>query len=65
MIQVLSRMGFVQAHQKGSHVFFKHSDGRATTIPVHKGEDLGRGLIRSILRDIELKPKEFLKILNK
>jgi hypothetical protein len=26
---------------------------------MHRGEDLGRGLIRAILRDIEVAPDEF------
>ncbi|MHB8384362.1 MAG: type II toxin-antitoxin system HicA family toxin [Candidatus Binataceae bacterium] len=30
-------MGFVAARQKGSHVFFKHPDGRTTTVPRHRG----------------------------
>jgi hypothetical protein len=45
--------------QKGSHAYFQHSDGRATVVPIHRGEDLGRGLIRAILRDIEITPERF------
>ena len=26
---------------KGSHWQFEHSDGRRTTVPVHKGKDIG------------------------
>ena len=43
----------------------RHADGRATVIPMHKGEDLGRGLLRSILRDIEIVPEEWNKILHR
>ena len=49
---VLSRLGFTLIRQKGSHAFWQHSDGRATIVPVHKGEDIGRGLLRQILRDL-------------
>ena len=38
----------------------KHEDGRVTTVPVHSGETLGPGLLRSILRDIEMSLEEFL-----
>ncbi|MEK6604498.1 MAG: type II toxin-antitoxin system HicA family toxin, partial [Nitrospirota bacterium] len=32
----------------------KHADGRRTTVPVHKGRDLGKGLLRQIMRDANL-----------
>ena len=50
---------FLFIRQKGSHAYFRHPDGRATVIPIHKGEDLGRGLIRAILRDIDILPEEY------
>jgi predicted RNA binding protein YcfA (HicA-like mRNA interferase family) len=43
MCKVVSRLGFVKVHQKGSHTVWKHDDGRITTIPVHKGKELGAG----------------------
>ncbi len=36
----------------------KHPDGRLVVIPLN-GEDLGRGLIRKILRDIELSVEDY------
>ena len=36
----------------------KHSDGRV--VPVHPGRDIGRGLLRKILRDAELTRDEFM-----
>lgn len=62
MSKILKHLGFVFVRQKGSHAYFRHTDGRATVIPIHKGEDLGRGLIRAILRDIDVSPEEFEKI---
>lgn len=59
MARILKHLGFSFVRQKGSHAFFRHPDGRATVVPIHRGEDLGRGLIRAILRDIELSPEEF------
>jgi predicted RNA binding protein YcfA (HicA-like mRNA interferase family) len=62
MSKILRHLGFSFVRQEGSHAYFKHPDGRATVIPIHKGEDLGRGLIRAILRDIDLSPKEFERV---
>ena len=59
MVAILVYLGFKEIRQKGSHRFFQHQDGRTTIIPYHKGEDLGRGLIREILKDIELSIEEY------
>ncbi len=62
MSKILRRLGFSFVRQKGSHAYFKHPDGRSTVVPFHKGEDLGRGLIRAILRDIDLSPEDYEKV---
>ena len=64
MIRFLKSLGFSQIRRRGSHRFFAHPDGRTATIPDHRGEDLGRGLIRSILRDVDVTPEEFARWLN-
>ena len=59
LIRALERMGFrLLRKSKGSHWQFEHPDGRRTTIPVRKGQDIGPGLLRKILRDIEINPKD-------
>jgi len=58
MAKVLESLGFKEIRQKGSHKSYKHADGRTTVVPFH-GEDLGRGLIRKILKDIEITPDEY------
>ena len=60
--KILLKLGFTKIRQKGSHAFFSHSDGRSTLVPMHKGEDLGRGIIRSILNDIEISREEYEKL---
>jgi len=50
--------------QKGSHLFLKHLDGRITVVPIHKGEEIGRGLLRKIVRDSKLTREEFLKFIE-
>lgn len=64
LIKILRRLGFEKVRQEGSHIFFKHPDGRVTVVPFHQGKDIGRGLLRSILDDIHLAPQEFQKFLN-
>ncbi|HHT9117450.1 MAG TPA: type II toxin-antitoxin system HicA family toxin [Candidatus Hypogeohydataceae bacterium YC38] len=65
MERVLLHLGFKAVRQKGSHVFYRHPDGRTTTVPNHPGRDLARPLIREILREIELTPEQFQKELGK
>ena len=63
--KLLLQLGFTIQRQKGSHKFYKHPDGRYTTIPHHPGEDLSRPLIKIILNQIELPTEEFIHLLNK
>ena len=64
VIKVLEKLGFVNTRRsKGSHFRYCHPDGRKTTVPVHKGKDISKGLLRKILRDIEISPEEFKKLL--
>jgi len=63
MVRALEKAGFRVDRTRGSHVFLKHTDGRATSVPVHSGETLGPGLLRSILRDVELSAQELLDLL--
>lgn len=64
MEKVLLHLGFKEVRQKGSHVFYRHPDGRTTTVPNHPGRDIARPLTREILREIELTPEEFQAILE-
>jgi predicted RNA binding protein YcfA (HicA-like mRNA interferase family) len=65
LIQFLETAGFVQVRQKGSHIFFRHADGRTATVPDHRGEDLGRGILAKILRDAETSIEKFLNWLER
>lgn len=64
MDKLLRSLGFVAVRQKGSHVFYRHPDGRTTTLPNHGGRDISRPLMREILREISVTPDEFNKLLN-
>ncbi len=60
VVRALERAGFIVDRTRGSHVRLKHSHGRATSVPVHPGEVIGPGLLRSILRDVEMSVEDFL-----
>ena len=61
VVRTLDNLGFVEARQKGSHKQFRHKDGRATTVPFHKGRDISPRLLRQIASDINLTVEELLK----
>jgi predicted RNA binding protein YcfA (HicA-like mRNA interferase family) len=64
LINVLEKIGFSRTRKtKGSHFRYKHPDGRKTTIPFHEGKDIGRGLLRKILRDVNISIEELKKLL--
>jgi predicted RNA binding protein YcfA (HicA-like mRNA interferase family) len=63
MEKLLLHLGFTRSHQKGSHAFYRHPDGRTTTIPHHPGRVLAIPLIRKIMRDIEISVEEYNKAL--
>ena len=61
LCKILKKLGFDEIRQRGSHKYFKHHDGRATVVPMHSNRDIGRGLLRKILNEVELSREEFLK----
>ncbi|MDA4123148.1 MAG: type II toxin-antitoxin system HicA family toxin [Thaumarchaeota archaeon] len=65
IIKALTTLGFAVRHSKGSHVFLKRdSDKRTTTIPVHPGEEIDRGLIRKIAADAGIEPEELMYLID-
>jgi predicted RNA binding protein YcfA (HicA-like mRNA interferase family) len=63
LIRALERAGFLIDRTHGSHRFLKHPDGRATAVPVHSRETLGPGLLRAILRDVEISAEQLRELL--
>ena len=47
MCKLLEKLGFEKIYEKGSHVRFKHSDGRRTVVPVHGN---GKRIIKSNIK---------------
>jgi len=62
--KLLLSIGFKKVRQKGSHIFYRHPDGRTTTLPHHKGRIISRPLLREILREIEITVDEYNKYLE-
>ena len=53
MCKLLESEEFVNIRQRGSHRFYKHTDGCTAVVPMH-ASDLDRTLIRKILKDIDM-----------
>jgi len=64
LIAALQRAGFTVVRVRGSHHFLQHPDGRRTVVPVHRGEDIGPGLLSKVLRDAELSRTDFVRLLG-
>jgi len=63
LMKILVCLGFEEIRRKGSHRFFHNfQTGLSTTVPEHGNEDVGTGLLRKILRDIEIGVDEFEKL---
>ncbi|GAB5045972.1 type II toxin-antitoxin system HicA family toxin [Thermodesulfovibrio sp. TK110] len=63
LIRVIEKLGFKKIRQSGSHAVFFHSDGKWTTVPIHKGKDVAKGTLRKILKDLGISYEEFKKLL--
>lgn len=62
VIAVITKLGFELDRQKGSHMIFKHPDGRVTVIPNHPGEEIGPGLLNKIIKEeLKLTREDFMK----
>ena len=62
--KLLLGLGFIKVRQKGSHAFYRHPDGRTTTVPFHIGKELPRPLLRSILNEIKISVDEYNSLLQ-
>ncbi len=65
MCKLLEKLGFTLLYFKGSHARYKHTDGRITVVPVHGNEDLGKGLLLEILKQIKVDRKTYDKLRRK
>ncbi|MEA2065279.1 MAG: type II toxin-antitoxin system HicA family toxin [Patescibacteria group bacterium] len=63
-VKILNKLGFSKRDAEGSHIFFKHLDGRTTVVPNCK-KDISKGLLKKILNDIKLSVEEYEKLRRK
>ncbi len=61
VIQKLKNAGFVETHQRGSHLFLKSEDGtKIATVPVHGSKGIPIGTLYNIvIRQAGLSVEEF------
>jgi len=61
--QTVARMpSFSQTRQSGSHQRWNHPDGRAVTIPLHGGHEIGPPLFFKIIRQLGISLEEFQRL---
>lgn len=66
MYEIFNFFHYVYSHTTGSHMVYKHPDGRKTTIPHHAGEEIGPGLLNKIIKkDLQMTREEFFELLDK
>ncbi|MEK7353912.1 MAG: type II toxin-antitoxin system HicA family toxin [Chloroflexota bacterium] len=65
VLRVLLKSGFYVHHQSGSHARLFHSrrPELRVTIPIHN-KDLPELTLKSVLKQADIKPEEFLRLLK-
>jgi len=62
--KIVEKLGFKFDHQTGSHMIYKHIDGRTTVIPCHAKEEIGPGLLNKIIKkDLQITREKFMRLL--
>lgn len=59
VVRVLSHFGYRTVRQRGSHIRLACPGKKSVTVPDHKV--IGPGLLKKILRDIEMSIEDFRK----
>lgn len=62
LIKILAAVGFTPVRRRGSHVILRHADGRITVVPVHEGEEIGKGLLSKIIKEAGLTREKYLEL---
>lgn len=60
----LAKQGFEKVNATKAHAFFKHEDGRVTTVPTFRGRKISQPLLNEILDDIGIEPVVFLELMK-
>ena len=59
VLAALTRVGFVEAHRKGSHVKMRHADDRIIVFPFH--DQVDRYTLKGAIRDADVELEDFIK----
>ena len=61
-VKAVARIGFVWERAEESHMILVSPRGRTLSVPRHR--ELGRGLLRALIRDTGLTRKEFMELVR-
>lgn len=61
IVRALGKIGYREVRRRASHIRLSCPGRRPVTVPDYRA--VSRGLLRKILRDAELSPEEFAKLL--
>jgi predicted RNA binding protein YcfA (HicA-like mRNA interferase family) len=60
--KVMYKIGYIWDHTEGDHMILLHPSGQRLSVPRHK--ELGRGLLRALIKDAGLTSEDFLRLLR-
>jgi predicted RNA binding protein YcfA (HicA-like mRNA interferase family) len=60
-VKAVRKIGYSLDHTEGSHMIILHPSGQRLSVPRHP--ELGRGLLRALIRDAGLSREEFINLL--
>ena len=61
-VKAMHKIGYIWDHTEGSHMILLHPSKGRLSVPRHK--ELGRGLLRALIRDAGLNRDEFVTLLR-
>ncbi len=61
-VRAVAKIGYEWDHTEGSHMILLHRSGRRLSVPRHR--QLGRGILRKLIRQAGLTREEFLDLLD-
>jgi len=64
LVKILEKKDCTFKRQTGSHqIFYCSNKKKIISVPFHN-RDIKRGLLRAIIKELDISPKEFIKLLK-